>query len=94
MMFGMAAGVMLFSKGVSSVGGGMRDFADSGDARVPNGQRGGGNAAGLPDHAGAFVRDWVRMGCAAILLAVCLALIPAAQAVLNKIPIIPKWTAC
>ena len=47
----------LFKKeGVSSVGGGMRDFADSGDARVPNGQRGGGNAAGLPDHAGACVR--------------------------------------
>ena len=34
--------------------------------------------------------NWVRMGCAAILSAVCLALIPAAQAVLNKNPYHPQ----
>ncbi|MFR5795002.1 MAG: hypothetical protein ACLUI3_05170 [Christensenellales bacterium] len=94
MMFGMAAGVMLFSKKrafrLSAAGCAVLLILGMLVSRTDSA------AAGMLLVCLTMLvlscGNWVRMGCAAILLAVCLALIPAAQAVLNKNPYHPKWT--
>ena len=92
MMFGMAAGVMLFSKKrvfrLSAAGCAILLILGMLVSRTDSA------AAGMLLVCLTMLvlscGNWVRMGCAAILLAVCLALIPAAQAVLNKNPYHPQ----
>ena len=91
-MFGMAAGVMLFSKKrafrLSAAGCAILLILGMLVSRTDSA------AAGMLLVCLTMLvlscGNWVRMGCAAILLAVCLALIPAAQAVLNKNPYHPQ----
>ena len=92
MMFGMAAGVMLFSKKrafrLSAAGCAVLLILGMLVSRTDSA------AAGMLLVCLTMLvlscGNWMRMGCAAILLAVCLALIPAAQAVLNKNPYHPQ----
>ena len=92
MMFGMAAGVMLFSKKrafrLSAAGCAILLILGMLVSRTDSA------AAGMLLVCLTMLvlscGNWMRMGCAAILWAVCLALIPAAQAVLNKNPYHPQ----